>query len=154
MKGKIVVFLFCLVVLAMAVPHFVLGEVASRPQFERASEEAFSNGKISGEGTFFEITDSEYLNVTLTSVEPIKVFLESVPEIIGLSIEAGNGVGVTELTLTGLEPNKSYYKYQDSYKNEAVFVSNELGNYTWEQDIAVPHHIWLQEVPVVEVRQA
>ena len=150
MKGKIVVFLFCLVVLAMAVPHFVLGEVASRPQFERASEEAFSNGKISGEGTFFEITDSEYLNVTLTSVEPIKVFLESVPEIIGLSIEAGNGVGVTELTLTGLEPNKSYYKYQDSYKNEAVFVSNELGNYTWEQDIAVPHHIWLQEVPVVE----
>ena len=103
-------------------------------------------GRIEGTGTFFEIKDSEYLNISLKSTEEIKVVLESIPRMISLDIEtASNNIGSTALTIEGLEPNKTYYKYQDSYKQEAVFISSENGSHSWTQDLTQSHHIWIQE---------
>ncbi len=103
-------------------------------------------GRIERTGNYFELKDSEYLNINLKSAEEIRIILESIPRIISLDIErVAEGINSTELTLEGLEPNKTYYKYQNSYKNGAVFVSDENGSYSWTQDLIQPHHIWIQE---------
>ncbi|MBI5147861.1 MAG: hypothetical protein HZA37_01780, partial [Parcubacteria group bacterium] len=44
-------------------------------------------GATEGEGTHFEITDSEYLNITLDSSETIKLSMESIPEMITMMID-------------------------------------------------------------------
>ena len=103
------------------------------------------SGRIEGTGTYFEIKNSEYLNITLKSTEEIKVALESIPRMISLNIEASSTTNSTILTLEGLEPNKAYYKYQDSYKNEIVFSADENGSYSWTQELSQSHHIWFQE---------
>ncbi|MDI6856634.1 MAG: NosD domain-containing protein, partial [Candidatus Thermoplasmatota archaeon] len=103
-------------------------------------------GRIEKTGTYFEIRDSEYLNITLKSTEEIKIVLESIPRMISMDIEAAkDNINSTELTIGGLKVNETYYKYQDSYKNETVFVSDGNGNYSWRQDLSQPHHIWIQE---------
>ena len=105
------------------------------------------SGKIEGTGSYFEITDSEYLNISLQSTEEITIDLESTPRMISLDISSSTDFTSTDLTISGLEPYKTYYKYEDSYKNKAVFVSNENGNYSFVQDLTQPHHIWIQETP-------
>lgn len=103
-------------------------------------------GRIEGTGNYFEIKDSQYLNIVLKSSEEIKVVLESIPRTISINIEASQIAISTNLTFENLEPNKTYFKYQDSYKNEAVFVSDENGSYSGTQDLTQSHHIWLQEI--------
>lgn len=109
-------------------------------------EEFLLPGKIVGIGTHFEIKDSEYLNITLKSTEEIKIVLESIPRLISLDISSSTDAVSTDLTISGLKPNKTYYKYQDSYKNETVFISDENGSHSWTQDLIEPHHIWIQEI--------
>jgi len=47
---------------------------------------------------------------------------------ISLIIEAaGEGTDNTVLTLEGLEPNKTYYKYEDDFGGESAFVSDGNG---------------------------
>lgn len=102
-------------------------------------------GRIEGTGTYFEIKDSEHLNITLKSSEEIKVILESIPEMISLDIElVSDSIVSAILTIEGFEPNTTYYKFKDSYKNKAVFVSDGNGSYSWTQDISQPHYIWFQ----------
>jgi len=102
-------------------------------------------GRIEGTGTYFEITNSEYLNVSLQSTEEITVLLESIPKTISLNIEASTSSNFTNLTIGNLEPNTTYSKFEDSYKNEAVFVSNGQGSYSWTQDLTRFHHLRIEE---------
>jgi parallel beta-helix repeat protein len=101
-------------------------------------------GRVEGKGKYFQIKDSDYLNISLESSEEIEVVLESIPKMISLDISSSIDA-TTTLTIKGLEPNKTYFKYQDSYKEGAVFVSDENGNFSWQQDLSQPHHIWIQE---------
>lgn len=101
-------------------------------------------GRIESSGTYFEVKDSEYLNITLKSTEEIKVVLESIPRMISLDISSST-IPSTNLTLKSLEQNKKYYKYEDSYKNGIEILSNGNGEYSWQQDLTKPHHIWIQE---------
>lgn len=103
-------------------------------------------GRIEGTGTYFEINNSYYLNISLTSNEEIKVVLESIPKMISLHIKNSSSIFSTILDIKGLESNKTYYKYEDSYKNEAVFISDENGSFSWGQDLSQPHHVWIQEI--------
>ena len=152
MKSKLIkIPLIILVLLGLLFPNFSLnltnnliqaeGEIVE----ELLPEEPLMPGRIEGVGTYFEIKDSEYLNISLKSTEGIKVVLESIPKMISLDIESSSTTSLTELTIEGLEPNKTYYKYQDSYKNEAVFISDEKGGIGWDQDLTKAHHIWIQE---------
>ena len=104
------------------------------------------SGRIGGVGTYFEIEDSEYLNIALESTEEIKIILESIPKMISINIDnADNDIDFADLILTGLEPNKTYYKYENSYRNMIVFIADENGIYNWTQEINQPQHIWIQE---------
>jgi len=148
MKNKVIIFLVSIILIASAImtPYLVFAVAPGN----LLSEKLAMPGAVKGDGTSFLINNSSYLNITLTSSENIRVFLESVPKIISLTVATGDSSGSsTELTLGGLDSNKRYYKYQDSYKNKAVFVSDGQGNYVWTQDLTGPHHIWFQEALAV-----
>ena len=72
-------------------------------------------GVVEGTGMHFEVTDSEYLNVSLDSSENISVRLESVPEMVVLDIKASDITSSAHLKLSGLAPNTTYHKYQNGY---------------------------------------
>lgn len=113
---------------------------------ESLQPELLIPGRIERTGTYFEIKDSEYLNISLQSSEEITIVLESIPRMISIDISSSTDSTSTVLVISGLELNEIYYKYQDSYKNEAVFISDEKGSYSWNQDLTQPHHIWFQEI--------
>ena len=104
-------------------------------------------GTIEGTGTHFEITDGEYLNITLDSSEPVHVTLESVPQMVLLDIEADQGATSTALTLGGFAPSTTYYKYEDDYHNGAAFTTDENGTYAYAQDLSGPHLVFIQPQP-------
>lgn len=93
----------------------------------------------------YEIKDSEYLDVSLKSAKAVTAVLESVPRTVNIRLRAEKAAGSTTLTIGNLEPGRTYYKFQDDYKNKAVFVSDGRGSHTWDQDISKDHHVWLQE---------
>ena len=95
-------------------------------------------------GNCFEITDSDYLNITLTSTETVHVMLDSVPRTVSYIIESNNSATSTVLTLSGLESNASYYRYQDGLLMENL-TTNHYGKYTYTQDISRPHRVFIQE---------
>ncbi|UCE73064.1 MAG: right-handed parallel beta-helix repeat-containing protein, partial [Methanomassiliicoccales archaeon] len=100
--------------------------------------------RVEGTGTYFEITDSDYLNITMTSSEVVHVFLESVPKMISYSIESESAATSTDLTFTGFEVSNTYYRYQDGYLQEE-FTTDGTGSYSYAQDLTNPHHVYIQE---------
>src|SRR3989344_4597817 len=57
-------------------------------------------GHIEGENTFFEITNSEYLNLKLNSSEIIKLTFESIPEMVTMMMESSSSTAVTSTQIT------------------------------------------------------
>ena len=49
------------------------------------------HGTVEDIGTYFEVTDNGYLNIALTSNEPVHLTLESVPKMITMGIAAAAG---------------------------------------------------------------
>jgi len=137
MKAIKIFLIFCLFLL---IPFFIEAQ-----DFDEFLKIPSIPGRISGRGKFFEIKDSNYLNITLQSEKEIEIVLESIPRMISLNISSSTNATSTNLILNGLEPNKTYYKYQDSYKNGVVFISDEKGTFSWQQDLSQPHYIWIQE---------
>lgn len=103
-------------------------------------------GRIEGIGTYFEITNSEYLNIKLNSSESIKLTLESVPEMVTINIDSSTSAIATstQITLSGFNPLTTYYKYEDDYHNLTEFVADENGNYSYIQDLFQPHLVFIQ----------
>lgn len=102
-------------------------------------------GVIPSEGSMFQITDSDYLNISLHSTEIIKLRLESVPEMITMRIAPTSTLATsTQITITGLLPLTPYYKYEDNYHNLTSVFSNENGAYVYTQDISKSHRIFIQ----------
>jgi parallel beta-helix repeat protein len=101
-------------------------------------------GRLEGTGTHFALTDSQYLNITLDSSEPIKLVLESVPEMVTMHIESASGATSTQITLSGFAPETTYYKYEDDYHNLLAFTTDEVGSYTYTQDLSQTHLIFIQ----------
>lgn len=99
---------------------------------------------IDAVGTCFEITNSRYLNVTLLSTESVHVCLESLPRVVSLYISDNALATLTQMTISGLEANKKYYRYQDGDLQE-VFVTGRNGSHSFTQDISTGHHVFIQE---------
>lgn len=99
---------------------------------------------VDGTGTYFEITNIDYLNVALTSSENVYVYLESVPRMVSYHIEADSTATSTLITMSGFEMSKTYYRYQDGYLQEE-FTTDGSGSYSYTQDLTNPHHVFIQE---------
>src|SRR3990170_2514467 len=104
-----------------------------------AEESFYIPGTFEGTGKLFEITDSEYLNITLESSKKITVRIESAPEMIVLDINASNETHSSNFILSGLSANTTYHKYQDGYHNHTPLTADENGIVSFEQDISQNH---------------
>jgi len=104
-------------------------------------------GRIEGSGTRFELTDSDYLNVSLRSSEPVNLTLESIPEMVVMNFEASEEITSTEITLNGFSSSTTYYKYEDDYHNFATFTTNADGSYAYLQDLTKPHLVFIKPRP-------
>jgi parallel beta-helix repeat protein len=101
-------------------------------------------GRIEGTGTYFEVSDSNYLNITFQSSEPVHLMLESVPEMIVMHIEAAEGATSIQITLSGFLPSTTYYKYEDDYHNLITLTTDPNGSYSYTQDLTEPHLVFIQ----------
>jgi hypothetical protein len=104
-------------------------------------------GMVSGKGTHFEITDSDYLNVTLDSTEQVVLLMASLSNMIDISLETDSVGLVTDLTVGGLLPNTIYYMYLDDYHNLTQSETDALGSYTFSYDSAVYSKVIIQDEP-------
>lgn len=110
-------------------------------------EDARMPGQIEGTGTYFEITDSEYLDVAVESSEVVHLRLESIPETIVMDIASASEATITYLTLSGFEPSRTYYKYEDTYRNGSAIEMDAEGMYVYEQDLSERHLVFIQSRP-------
>jgi parallel beta-helix repeat protein len=103
-------------------------------------------GETSGIGTQFAITDSEYLNITLDSTETVDLRLTSMPKVITMMFNPATTTSATttEITISGLVKNTTYYKYEDDYHHLAQFTSDDNGAYSYAQDISIQHFVFIQ----------
>ncbi len=100
---------------------------------------------VNDAGVYFEITGSDYANITIRSSEPVKLQAESIPEMITMMIEPISASALsTQITLSGLNPLTTYYKYQDNYHNLVEFITDENGDFFYTQDLTNPHFIFIQ----------
>jgi parallel beta-helix repeat protein len=63
---------------------------------------------------------------------------------IGYFIENASEATSTQLTLGYLKPLTTYYMYEDSYINEHIFTTDDVGTYTYNQDLSQLHHVFVQ----------
>lgn len=99
---------------------------------------------VIGTGTVFNVTDSEYLNVTVHSTEEVELALQSLPHVITIAIRPAAAAS-TQLTLSGLAALHTYYKYENDLSQVTKFQTDENGAYTYVQDLSQPHLILIQE---------
>ncbi|MFA6493528.1 MAG: NosD domain-containing protein [Candidatus Paceibacterota bacterium] len=101
-------------------------------------------GETSGIDKHFAITDSEYLNITLDSTENIDLKLVSRPKVITMMFEATTTAQTTQITISNLAKDTTYYKYEDDYHNLTQFTTDSNGSYTFSQDISTRHFVFIQ----------
>lgn len=133
-----------LVASAFAQDEPIVEEPLPDEELQMLLEEAQMPGTIEGTGTYFEVTDSEYLNIALASSEPVHLTVESVPQMVVIHIEAAEGATAAQITLGGFAPSTTYYKYQDDYHNEEALTTDADGSYTFAQDLTIPHLVLIQ----------
>jgi hypothetical protein len=93
-------------------------------------------GAVAGFGTHFEVTNSDWLNVTVASTRPIQLSVNSIPARIEMRIMPGAAAGVAEITLGGLLPNTVYWRYDGTNATGAPISSDASGRYTFSHDLS------------------
>ncbi len=124
-----------------------LGDKLTDPQASSPKPSSEIPGHLSGTGTHFEIKGSPYQDFILDTVAEVTVKIESVPEMITFDFEPNLAAPSTVIQLTQLPPNTTYHKYQDGYENHEVLTTDESGKLKFNQDLASPHHVFLQTKP-------
>ncbi|MFA6566412.1 MAG: hypothetical protein WCT48_06725, partial [Candidatus Paceibacterota bacterium] len=114
--------------------------------FRMPTDPSRMRGETAGIGTHFAITDSEYLNITLESSETVDLKLTSIPKMITMMFAKATTFAATQITLSGLVKNTTYYKYEDDYHHLAEFTTDNDGTYTYAQDISARHFVFIQTV--------
>ena len=102
---------------------------------------------VEGNGTYFEITSSNYPNVAMTSSETVTVRLESMPGMIIYQLQSNSTATTTEITLSDLEPSTTYCWYQDG-ELQVEFTTDSSGSYSYTQDLS-EHSILIHKKPTV-----
>ena len=117
------------------------------PNDDQLPESDGTPGKINGSGTYFEISQSQYLNISLASSVEVKLTIESVPRVVMIAIESAAGDASTQITLGGLLPSTTYYKYEDNLHNLTAFTTDAAGSFAFIQDLTDSHVLFIQDTP-------
>lgn len=86
---------------------------------------------------------SEDFVLILESEKEVELKAKIFPDFFYFDFEKGKGS--TQIRLSGLPPNTTFYKYEDSYQNFEILTSNERGEIFWEQDLENFHFVWFQK---------
>jgi len=130
-----------LIAIALA---FLGNETVSAEEPPNPLEQLFEGWSVEGNGTYFEITNSSYLNVTLISSENIHIYLESILKIIYYYIDSNCSANSTLITLSNLEADKTYYLYQDGNLT-SNFTTDQNGSYSYTHYFNECHQTFIQE---------
>ena len=112
-----------------------------------SSEDFGMPGKVAGVGTQFQVVDSIYVNLTVDSSEAVNMSVESMPEMITIEVEPADNAASTVITIGGLTPLKTYYKYEDNYHNRAQVETDADGYCSYVQDLSKKHFVFIQPRP-------
>jgi parallel beta-helix repeat protein len=143
MKKAVTIFTLFLLLSAI----FIAPVQAESEIVDPLSESLETPGRVVDSGTYFEITNSKYLDISIESTAEIKLTLESVPHVVTMVIESVTDAASTQLTLGGLLPATTYYKYEDDFHNLAVFTTDGAGTHIFIQDLTKSHIIFIQPTP-------
>jgi parallel beta-helix repeat protein len=122
----------------------ILLSISISPVNLQADDEFLFSCETMGVGTYFEITDSLYPQVSLTSEESVSVYLTSLPGNLNYTIKNESSSQSTILSITGLEPGTVYYHYQDgSFVGE--IIADGLGECFYNQDLSQVHSVTILE---------
>jgi len=137
-------FLFCITASMTAQAQEFLGEdIWFDTELADVNQSTYTAGIAEDTGTHFEVKDSAYLDITLESDKVITARVESIPEIISISLDK-IPQSYAQLSLSGLESNTVYYKYTDKYEVYEELVSDDQGVVTFSQDLYQDHYIYIQ----------
>ena len=104
-------------------------------------------GTVHGTGTYFEITDSDYLNVTVETTEGVSVLLSSYPELVSLHVSGAEGASSTQVTIRGLPPGIVFHRYLDDLRDHTLVDTGEQGTDVFTLDLTTSHHVILKPRP-------
>jgi parallel beta-helix repeat protein len=104
-------------------------------------------GILQGEGTSFTVTDSEYLNVNVTSTVPIELRIESVPNMVALHVRPTDVAPSTSLTIEGLLPSTTYYLKTDTAQESTPITTDASGAYTLAVGLDDFHYVFILPQP-------
>ncbi len=135
---------FWIAILTVALASPVLSPTVFAQQVPQPSDFFSVPGITQGIGAHFAITDSNYLNITVDSSDIVDLKLESIPSVVRMALIPVSVVASTQITVSGFTPNTAYYKYEDNYHNLTEFVTDSNGNYTYVQDLSIPHLVFIQ----------
>jgi len=140
---------YILIIIAVLLSQVNIGlaQVAEAHPFEIDLPERHQiTGRLAANGTYFELNNSEYLNITAVSSKPVKIMLGSVLERITIHIEPVYDDASTQMTLGGFVPETTYHMHEDDYHNVTTFTTDTKGTYTYVQDLSEPHFIFIRPV--------
>jgi len=92
-------------------------------------------------GTHFEL---QQFNIFITTDTKVHIRLFASSEMLSYLIENTSMATFTQLTLGTLKSLTTYYMYEDSYVNENVFTTDDVGSYTYTQDLSQIHQVFIQ----------
>jgi nitrous oxidase accessory protein NosD len=124
----------------------VLVAIPAYPEAESGPEDYPPSPAVSaGIGTRFETVDSEVIDAVLESSDSVSVHLQAVTGSIALVIFQHAAVPSVRLRLSGLEPVRTYFLTVDDFRNPMAMVASSEGVIYWDQDVTVPHTIFVSE---------
>ncbi len=103
-------------------------------------------GSVEGTGHDFRISDNPRA-ITLRSTSPIRVQMDAGEHAVSVFVEGLQGALSSELTLAGLIPGTTYYKYVDDVREFDTLVADQNGSIEFDADLFMPVSIMLQTAP-------
>jgi len=102
-----------------------------------------SSGYLTVTDTHFKLNNIKYPDLTINSSNPVNLTFKSVSEMVNMRFNLINDATATHITLNGLTPLTTYYKYEDDYHNQTVFTTDSNGIYTYTQDLTEKHYVFI-----------
>jgi hypothetical protein len=103
-------------------------------------------GYVEGTDSVFNITNSDYLNISLECSQKLKVSIHSIPQTIYIKIDSTYNDTAANLTIKGLSPNTIYYLYNVHGKLFSI-TTDESGSFSFQQDLRSLGMVWIQPRP-------
>lgn len=104
-------------------------------------------GSVEGRGMVFQVTDSAYRNVTLSSTAAIDLYMVSASGCVEVLIGKKDEAAEASITIAGLEPAKSYFSYLDGLENKQIIAADASGSISLTLDLSEAHRVLVKESP-------